>query len=182
MNDIRNADMIVVGNVTDYEVVTSSETPSWRHGLVTVRIANALKGDVSGEVKLLWQNSTFELPEELPATEPAIIAARRLNGDTPSPQGQWHVLQAPCSSPFILPYSRRAIEDIGLVLRGGSVARGEEEYWEPDQNALLESTPATHSRESSGTPLIVLAGALGLGAAATIWMLPRRRRKRPQVD
>lgn len=178
MNHIRNADMIVVGDVTGYEIVSSNETPSSMYGLITVHVQKSIKGGVSGDVKLLWLNSTFAFPDELPNTKPSIFAARRLSGEVYSHgSARWQILQASCSSPFILPYSDIVAEDVGVVLRGGSVARGEEEYWSLDQATSWELTPAIHRRESSTTLVIVaLVGALGLSVLIAIWMLRRRRR------
>lgn len=180
MNHIRNAHMIVVGNVTGYEVVTTNETPSQKYGVITVRVRDAIKGDVQGDVKLLWQNSTFGLPDELPTTKPSIFAARRLSADSLLLHApRWQVLQAPCSSPFILPYLHEVAEDVGVVLRGGSVTRSEEEFWNLEQKVAWEVTPAIHRRESSTAMVIVaLVGALGLIVVFATWVLRRRRQNR----
>jgi len=135
IEDIAQADAIFTGRLIRYELVSPGRANSLdEYGLLTVRVDKVLKGKVSGDVQLYWWNSTFGVPKTLPFDGPIIVAASGvertglpLRGPSatvfPSRRPDLlQVLQAPCSSPFILPYVAKSEDNIRAVLRGETVA------------------------------------------------------------
>jgi hypothetical protein len=129
IEDVRQADAVFSGRLIDYRRISPSRPQSLDdYGLLTVRVDEVLKGDVAGEVQLYWWNSTFGVPEEMDHADrvrPIIIAAIRADRPSPPLRGPsatisptqrpdlLQILQAPCSSPFILPHSTDAVEKVG---------------------------------------------------------------------
>lgn len=135
IEDIAQADAIFTGRLIRYDLVSPGRSNSLdEYGLLTVRVDKVLKGEVSGDVQLYWWNSTFGVPKTLAFDGPIIIAASGagrsglpLRGPSATVFASrrpdlLQVLQAPCSSPFILPYAVKSEDNIRAVLRGESVA------------------------------------------------------------
>ena len=128
---LRHADVVFSGRLLRYELVSPGRADE--HGLLTVRVDAVFKGRVSGDVQLYWVNSTFTQPSVMEFPEPILIAAveqnrERMPATDPSATVRrtdrpdlLHVLQRPCSSPFILPYSRDTADHIQAILREGAV-------------------------------------------------------------
>lgn len=104
--DVKNADLVVVGRISEYEVIRDEGY----YARFTVRVEEVLIGDVIQTFTARWDNSTFALPDEMDQG-PFVIALR-----APSPltsasattpkilhhnSGLMTVLQAPCSPAFI---------------------------------------------------------------------------------
>lgn len=112
--DVNFADVVVVGRVSNYEIVRDdpSERLIWDYARFTIEIDEVLVGSVPDRISVTWDNSTFEEPEELPEG-PLLIALRLPSSATPPLRGPsatifanreprlLAVLQAPCSAPFI---------------------------------------------------------------------------------
>ena len=135
VEDIRHADVVFAGRLIRYELVSPGRPNTLdEYGLLTVRVHRVLKGRVSGDVQLYWHNSTFAMPRSMERGRPVLIAAVRadrpglpLRGPSGTVFGTGRpdllqVMQAPCSSPFILHASQTTVDSIRTILRGGSVA------------------------------------------------------------
>ncbi len=175
IEDIRQADSVLVGTLERYERVS---TDPGAYGLLTVRVDEVLKGDLGHEVQLYWWNSTFGVPESRgDEGQPLIIAAIGANSESlpprspahASPRSEWlQVLQPPCSGAFIFPYTPESEQGIRMILRGESVA----------SDTILTARPVT---EVEGNPApAVIVGAVGVPVALLVagFMVYRRRRRR----
>jgi hypothetical protein len=111
--DVRYADVVIVGLVSDYSVITPTQPMRRSYARYKVQIDQVLKGSLNDKTLwVTWDNSTFAFPESIDPG-PLLIALRRpaspippLRGPSatisPSPEGDTlTVLQAPCSSPFM---------------------------------------------------------------------------------
>lgn len=134
IEDVRQADVVFSGKLVRYEIVSPGRPNTLDdYGLLTVRVDDVLKGNASGEMQLYWWNSTFEIPESIGHPNALLIAA--VHADRPSlplrgPSATayptrrpdlLHVMQAPCSSAFILPNSSHNADDIRAILRGDTI-------------------------------------------------------------
>lgn len=135
IEDIGQADAIFTGRVIRYELVSPGRPNSLdEYALLTVRVDKVLRGEIAGDVQLYWWNSTFGVPRTMAFDGPIIIAASGagrtglpLRGPSatvfPSRRPDLlQILQAPCSSPFILPYAAKSENNIRAQLRGETVA------------------------------------------------------------
>ena len=191
--DMATADAILVGEITDYQIVSTGESGLVSdYAIITMVVDRALKGYGTGEVDLYWSNSTFEMPEELSVTQPALVAVVRgeseglpLRGPSatifPSERPDlMQVLQAPCSSPFILPYSKAVAQAVQQATLGSidwadvplDAAEGQKVH-------VLQA-----SRRSEGTGVLglflALAGILGV-LLGSVWVWQSRYKKLPPV-
>lgn len=133
VDDVKFADAVVSGRIRNYEIVEN-------YAVITIVVDRSMSGQkyitdslfrYSEEAKVSWQNSTFELPEGMPQ-DLRIFALRRVGSAGPplraasgviypDPRGlEFTILQAPCSSPFILPHSTMGWDNIQKILDGGS--------------------------------------------------------------
>ena len=71
MSQIPAADLVVVGEVTEYEDLDAI----WGAALVTVRIEQALKGRAKGEVTFLWTAGMAQGPHRERASGRVLIGA-----------------------------------------------------------------------------------------------------------
>ena len=188
LEDIRHSDAVFTGRVVRYEIVSPGVPDTLDdYALLTIRVDEAIKGNVAGDVELYWWNSTFDFPEPLRMTEPAAFAAvtadrsslplRAASGTVFASRRPelLQLLQAPCSSPFILPASPKALVDIRTILRGGSVE--DESALAYDSSLPQVEVPAIHRGERSGGWLFAaMAVVLGLGLLVAVALWRRRRR------
>jgi hypothetical protein len=135
IEDIKAADLVLTGTLVRYERVSPGRPDSLDdYGLLTIKVDQVLKGSASGEVQLYWWNSTFGVPEKLAFGGPIIVAA--VGADKPGlplrgpsatvfatkrpdlPQ----IMQAPCSSAFLLPFTRKSADNIRAILAGRTMA------------------------------------------------------------
>jgi hypothetical protein len=188
MEDIKKADAVFSASVLSYEIVSPGRPDSLEdYGLITVRVEESLKGDISGDVQLYWWNSTFALPEDLQLTDPALFAVIAPHKNTLPLRGGsattfpsrrpdlLQVLQAPCAGAFMLPYARGSAGNVRKILAGVSV--NYYDNFHPGVNVKFRTIAATHRTERVfGTALV--AGAVGLVsfmAAFWAWLRSRRR-------
>lgn len=188
VEDIREADVVLTGELIDYETVAGPKDYSLNeYGLLTFRVDGVLKGKVAREVQLYWWNSTFGMPEEMDEGERMIVAAADTAKPLPLQVGSAYVqgstrpellnvLQAPCSAPFIFPYAESTAENIKSLLRGENP--GKYDYFRSSEKQ------AERKREEAVQELkwriVVLLLALSLLACATVEV--GRRRKRSVFD
>lgn len=131
IDDIKLADAIVIGRVSNYEVRE-------RYAALTIDVERAFEGEeyvtdprlgYGQQVSVSWQNSTFNLPEEI-TDERRIFALQQAGSESPplrgpsaaihgDPQGyEYTILQAPCAPPFMFPYSMIGQENIQTIIDG----------------------------------------------------------------
>ncbi|QIG81574.1 hypothetical protein [Stakelama tenebrarum] len=135
VEDVRQADIVIDGVLTGYKVVSPGRPGTLDdYGLLTIRVDEALRGEVSGEVQIYWWNSTFAMPEKVKLGERVLVAAARANhaglplrGTSATVYGSRRpdlpqLLQAPCAPAFLLPYTPVAAQNIVTLLDGGTVA------------------------------------------------------------
>lgn len=129
LSDVSYANVVVVGRISDYEIVQDDPSRSLfrDYARFVISIDKVLVGNVPNRISVTWDNSTFELPEEM-AEGPFLIALRLPTSDMPPLRGpsatifanpepdMLAVLQAPCSSPFILESSSEEARRIRKIL------------------------------------------------------------------
>lgn len=116
LSDALSADAVIVGKITDYEVVYVGRT---RYARFMVDIQKVVAGTISenlnpdGSVTFTWDNSTFSLPETFEKGTPYFFALRDPASPLPPlrsgsgvifpmPEREHlTILQAPCADPFI---------------------------------------------------------------------------------
>jgi hypothetical protein len=142
VEDIRQADLVFTGRLVRYELVSPGRPNSLdEYALLTVRVDTVLKGTASGDVQLYWWNSTFGVPKTMEAAGPVLVAATSAAAKSLPLRGPSatvfasrrpdlpQILQAPCSSAFILPDSPTAEENVRTILAGGTAPPFD--YWKP---------------------------------------------------
>jgi hypothetical protein len=135
LEDIKYADLVVVGRLTGYRIVRDeefrrkmlanpnlspamknsyqgSQTLAGDYGELSIKADRNLKGKTPMRLKVSWHNSTFGLPETLKRGV-YLFALRRNDTKEPRPVahelplfsgpaiGDYTLLQAPCSYPFM---------------------------------------------------------------------------------
>ncbi|MDH4742609.1 hypothetical protein OMP43_01110 [Sphingomonas sp. CBMAI 2297] len=139
--DVRYADTVVVGRVEKYRIirhdpsgrkadrVVKSPGPIWDYARFEVVVDQVLLGRAPRRLSVTWDNSTFDEPESM-APGPYLIALRNparpippLRGPSatifPAPRADLPtLLQAPCSSPFLLPAAGGDADAVRGILAG----------------------------------------------------------------
>ncbi|MBL9066207.1 MAG: hypothetical protein JNN10_07930 [Sphingopyxis sp.] len=105
--DIHLADLVVVGRISNYEIVRDSGY----YATFAVEVEEVVKGNAEQRLTVRWDNSTFALPNEMGQRQ-FLIALRAQRSEisasatTPKKPHDGRelmtVLQAPCSGAFIL--------------------------------------------------------------------------------
>lgn len=149
--DVRFADAVVVGRIVNYRIVRDFEfrrkmlaspnlpatlrevyqsrtaTLMTDHARFDILVDQVLGGRATGRITATWYNSTFGIPESLPAG-PQLIALRRPSSPMPPLRGPSAtmagdgksniptVLQAPCSSPFMFPIASAEARTVRRIL------------------------------------------------------------------
>jgi hypothetical protein len=179
---IKHADAVFSGKLLQYRRV-SPDGPGVlsEYGLLTVRVGEVFRGEVSDTVQLTWHNSTFGMPERMDRRGPLLFAATG-PGRSDGTQDELLVLQQPCSDPFILPYSRENADEVRASLAGEAI-----ELYGPgptdaeEQGVSISAIPEEDQGEEA-VPITILA-AIGSSAliafgALFFW----RRRERPEQN
>ncbi len=106
---IRQADVVVMGRISNYAIIRDAFS---QYAQFDVLADGVVVGEAPETLTVMWENSTFELPDSMPSG-PFLIALRDLrpsiadfkaSGATlpPGPEpAPFLVLQAPCSDPFM---------------------------------------------------------------------------------
>lgn len=183
IDDIKMADVVVTGHVQNYEIKEG-------FAVLTVRVERPLRGeeyatervvDFGDEIEVSWQNSTYQLPDDL-ADERRIFAMRRTGGASPplrgpsgvlygDPKGyEYTLLQAPCSPAFMLPYSELGKENIQSILDGDTPLPFD--YFNPEWGYIARIRELELLLKIAGG-LIVLMIA---GISFSLWRSRKRRR------
>ncbi len=147
LDHIKYADVAVIGRISNYRIVRDVEFrrkmlanpnlhPSLRqlyegpNGIISdnahfdIQVDEVLAGTVPANLSVIWNNSTFGEPETM-AAGPYLIAlikwppsrdpsAANLPNTEPVPL---MVLQAPCSTPFMLDSSSDTANKVRLILK-----------------------------------------------------------------
>ena len=108
--DVKDADLVVVGRISNYEVIRDKG----HYAKFAVQVEEVLIGDVAPSFTARWDNSNFALPDEMDPG-PFLIALRvpssAASAGAVMPKGFYRnpdhitVLQAPCSGAFIFELS-----------------------------------------------------------------------------
>ena len=177
------ADLIFVGDLTDYEIVSVED-----HGrrmemaVLTYRIDEVLKGKAGDTIRLNWPNSTFELPNSLPrydATLVGVVSPEAREHDWtewlryPSVNALWKlsmVHQQACSHSSIFPVARRDVATIKRWIAAGAADESELSY----DGVKIVDVPA---RRTGQWNLGVFGGGVFGGGLAILARRRWRRRK-----
>ncbi|OJW70798.1 MAG: hypothetical protein BGO57_03895 [Sphingomonadales bacterium 63-6] len=188
LEQIRQADVVFTGDIVSYDIL-EHDGPFFptETGLITVKVRSTIKGTLPPAVRLTWYNSTFELPSDLLAFRPAILAATYGGSDYPrgpnlpdagNPSTDNLILfQPPCSSEFILPHSSAGEEVVRRVLNGGSAT-----FTDLGASTSKVRTVELKAIRRSESPHGVFSGVLAVAFAfltAGLAMVWRKRRKHP---
>lgn len=135
LEDLKQADTVFTGKLVRYQRISPGRPDTLDdYGLLTVQVSKVFKGKVSGDVQLYWWNSTFGVPKTVDKPGTILIAAVApdtkplpLRGSSATVFGTrrpdlLQVMQAPCSSPFILSSSKSLEDNVRTILRGGVAA------------------------------------------------------------
>ena len=156
LEDVFYADVVVVGRIANYRIVRDPIIRQERRAALSEAIAKhpellrmveeggymsdyarfdllvdeVLSGQAGASIAVTWDNSTFGIPESMPAG-PVLIALRRPGAPMlplrapsvttlPDPEpGALAVLQAPCSDPFMFESaSKRAVKVRNILAKG----------------------------------------------------------------
>jgi hypothetical protein len=102
---VRHAQVVVVGQISDYQKVRG-------YARFEIQVDEVLLGSAPSRLAVTWHNSTFATPEQM-APGPFLIALRQSSSTSPPVRGPsttvipnaepnlYTVLQATCSSPFL---------------------------------------------------------------------------------
>jgi len=187
IDDIRHADAVFTGTLIDYHVAEGPKRYSLnKYGLLTFRVDTVIEGKLPRTIQLYWWNSTFSLPESMDGGQRLIVAAvdsgKRLplRGASAYVQSSMRpdlqqVLQAPCSAPFLLPYTEPSVANVVKVLRGQET--GDYDYFrsdEPEEEA--EKRPEASNSKNRVWLIAALAFALSFMAIMLSWARDWRNR------
>lgn len=181
ITDIRQADVIVSGELEDYEKVTVKDQGSLSdYAILTVKVRGWLKGKSAPTMRLSWDNSTFDEPNGMAIGAPVIVAGIDPNAAQPPLRGpsatmfaaprtdMFRVLQAPCSGPFIFAASNELETDLRAILRGQDVKNVR--YSVARSSLYLDKSNQTPSKPTwliwSGIAVIVAVTFVLIGKSA----------------
>lgn len=189
IQDIRQADAIFTGKLVRYERVSPGRPDSLDdYALLTIRVHNVIKGKVSRMVQLYWWNSTFGVPETREINTPLLIAAvsakRRIlplrgGSATVFPTRRpdlLQLMQAPCSSPFLLDDTQQNIENVRKILRGETVRP--HNYFAVQAAQSEQRNKAEIEHRARVKALVVSVGSLVVAAAVIALFMGLRRKRR----
>ncbi|KZK75881.1 hypothetical protein PsAD13_05319 [Pseudovibrio sp. Ad13] len=109
LDDVSFADLVVIGEITDYEIVKDQEIREQRRKQIercpelkefygkqksfitdyarfTVKVGKVLQGEASDKIEVAWNNSTFGEPDSM-SRGPFLIALRKAGGKLPPLRG-----------------------------------------------------------------------------------------------
>jgi hypothetical protein len=183
--DFLEADLIFVGDLTDYEIVTAKDRYfDDELAILTYRVDEVLKGEAGETIRLWWPNSTFGLPESMSqygatlvgVDQGAAAAEEHWTGWLHYPSrnaitGLPRVHQVPCSGASILPV---APVDVATVTRWIAAGKADGTALTFGGIRKVEELPARRTAQVNLLP--IGGGAVGVGAL--ILAIHRRRRRR----
>lgn len=184
LEDIRRADVILVGNMVSYEIVERDSGHGYplEEGLLTINVARAIKGSAPSTVRLVWPNSSFAFPPDMLGFQPAIYAATydqsgfRRTG-SPAPQSsQLYLFQPPCSGSFTLPHSAADEDVVRHVLAGGSATFDDLGAWAEVEGVRLTAIRRSESPFGVFYGVILVAITFSLSGLVVAWRTRRKRR------
>lgn len=191
IEDIRQADVVVSGVLSDYEIVeVGNGGPIHDYAILTVKVDGTLKGTAPKTLRLSWDNSTFAEPEGMNVGSRILVAgsdpeSTHLPVRGPSatvfsaPRGDmFRLLQAPCSDAFLFAYTPDLESDLRAILAGNPVraVRYSDAQWN------LFDGPSARKRRDWDARLILASSLAGLGGLTlAVIMLVRNRKKKRQA-
>ncbi len=122
LNEVKQADVIVIGKITEYQVIRHEGAVSYSRFIV--QVDQAIVGTASDRFPVTWENSTFGQPEKM-AEGPYLIALHAgSTGDyiTGSPHREpnvMSVLQEPCSRAMMFEVSSNEARITQDILAAG---------------------------------------------------------------
>jgi hypothetical protein len=187
VEDIRQADVVFTGTLSDYEVKEGPKRYSLnKYGLLTFHVDGVLKGEIERDVQIYWWNSTFNMPEKMDLGERMIVAVVSSDKSLPLRRASAYVigsmrpdllqvLQAPCSASFTFPYNVDTEVNLRAVLAGGDP--GDYDYFRQAENRLeITRADLAEQREwRRSSILFSLFGLMLLGIMA-VWVMRLRKR------
>ncbi|WP_066532181.1 hypothetical protein [Erythrobacter sp. CCH5-A1] len=182
------ADLIFVGKLTDYEIVTAQDRyVDEELAVLTYRVDDVLKGEAGKTIRLWWPNSTFELPDRMSRYDATLVAVVR----SKAPEGDWSgwlrypsrnaltalpvVHQQGCSNASIMPVGPHDLVTIERWITAGSADGTPLTY---DGVRIGDELPARRTNQIDFLPAI--GGMLGGGALVLVIRRWRRRSARSQ--
>jgi hypothetical protein len=125
LTDIEYADVVVVGRIGHYEIVGDPDRIG-SYAKFDVLVDEVLLGNAAQKISVTWDNSTFAIPKTAPSGS-LLIALRDPGSEMPplrstgtifpSPRSDLlTVLQASCSSPFMLASGSEEAKSIRQML------------------------------------------------------------------
>ncbi|WDA40072.1 hypothetical protein [Erythrobacter sp. BLCC-B19] len=182
--DFLEADLIFVGDLTDYEIVTAKDGyVDYDLAILTYRVDAVLKGKAGETIRLWWPNSTFELPESMSLHRATLVGVDQ-GAAAEEPWTGWlhypsrnaitglpQVHQPGCSDASILPV---APEDVATVKRWIAAGKADGSALSYGGFGDLGELPARRTAQVSLLP--IGGGAVGIGAL--ILAINRRQRRR----
>jgi hypothetical protein len=182
------ADLIFVGQLTDYEIVLAQDRfVDEELAILTYRVDDVLKGDAGRTIRLWWPNSTFALPGAMRRDDATLVAVDR----SEAAEGDWRgwlrypsrnaltalpvVHQQPCSNESIIPLGPR---DRATVTRWVAAGTADGTTLAFDGFGKGEDIPARRTAQIDLLPIGggVVGGGLVLGAIRR-WQRRWRRRQ-----
>ncbi len=182
--DFLEADLIFVGDLTDYEIVTTKDGYfEDEMAILTYRVDEVLKGEAGETIRLWWPNSTFGLPESktrygatLVGVEQGAAAEQHWTGWLHYPSrnaitGLPRVHQPGCSGASILPV---APEDVVTAKRWIAAGKADGTGLTYDGLRTVGELPA---RRTGQVNLLTIGGGV-LGGGVLLLAVRRWRRRR----
>ena len=185
--DFLEADLIFVGDLIDYEIVTAKDRYlDDELAILTYRVDKVLKGEAGETIRLWWPNSTFELPESMSRYGATLVGVDQAAAAEEHWTGWLHypsrnaitrlprVYQVPCSGESILPV---APVDVATVTRWIAAGKADGTALTYDGLRSVDEFPARHTAQVNLLPMG--GGAVGVGA---LILAIRRRQRRRKAD
>lgn len=180
------ADLIFIGKLADYEIVTAQDRyVDEELAVLTYRVDRVLKGQAGETIRLLWPNSTFELPDSMSRYDATLVAVV----PSEAPEGDWTgwlrypsrnaltalsvVHQQGCSNASIMPVGPR---DLATIKRWIAAGSADGTPLTNDGFRIADELPATRTRQIDLRPV----GAGVLGGSALVLAIRSWRRRRAQ--
>jgi hypothetical protein len=184
------ADLIFVGELTDYEVVTIADSSISREtAVLTYKVDEVLKGKAGKTIRLWWPNSTFEYPSAIPRFSPTVVAAEPSERSATDASDGFRypskasitslpvVHQVGCSPASIFPAGSSDIETIKRWIAAGAADGTRLNFNEDYANG--DELPARHSFQWNLLPLA--AGLVAVGILLTVIWWRRPQRSKPKA-
>lgn len=183
------ADLIFVGELTDYELVTVDDGGFPRElAVLTYEVNEVLKGKADRTIRLWWPNSTFGYPPAMLRYESTVVAAIPAEQNAPDGSGSFRypseaairslpaVHQIPCSSESIFPAGPGDIATIKRWIATGAADGMRLNYDEGYTNG--EELPARHTPQINLLPYAGGALAVGMLMLALWWKRLRKSKRK----